>query len=166
MPDVHAPAAPPAIDRRELARLLSDELSGTRALLEVLGQESNALAADAEGIARAAARKLELVAQLEQVHNARCELLQRAGVRQDRPSMERLLRLLDEPELTACWRQLREAVQRCRDANLINGAVVELNRQHTRRALDLLRGHTPEATLYGAAGTHQTTGTGRVLAKA
>jgi len=166
MPEHSAADSQPGLDRAQLARFLDEELQGTEALLQVMGQEADALVADPEAVARLAGRKLVLVGQLEELHRARCALLRQAGLEPDRSGVERLLRSLDDPELGQRWQRLRQAVERCRDANLVNGAVVELNRQHTRRALELLRGHAPEATLYSATGSEQTAGSGRILAKA
>lgn len=156
----------PAIDRAALARLLDEELQGTEAMLQLLEREARALVGDPEDLARLAAEKLELAARLEAMHRSRCDLVEGAGIGPERAGFERLLRTLDDKALSGRWRRLREAVERCREANLSNGAVVELGHRQMRRALEALHGHAPGAGLYDAAGTRERAGAGRVLAKA
>lgn len=151
----------------QLAKLLDREIVAAQTLLEALQQETDALGRDPEALEQAALRKQELVENMEQLHRQRCALLAAAGCAASRSGMERFVARYDlQQRLQQRWQRLLELTENCRDANLSNGAVVEISRLQLRQALALLHGQSPQTVMYDASGESQAAGTSRVLAKA
>lgn len=151
----------------QLAKLMDQEIAAANALLQALQAETDALGRDPEALEQAAARKQELVTNMEALHQQRCAMLQAAGCSPSRSGLEQFLQRFDvEDRLLGRWQRLLDVTEQCRDANLSNGAVVELSRLHLRQALALMHGHSPQTVAYGAGGESVAAGSSRVIAKA
>ena len=151
----------------QLAKLMDQEIEAAGTLLEALQAETQALGRDPEALEQAALRKQALVTGMEALHQQRCDLLQRAGCTPSRSGLEQFLGKFDVGNrLQRRWQRLLELTESCRDANLSNGAAVELSRLHLRQALAIMHGQSPQTVTYGASGESQAAGTSRVLAKA
>ena len=150
-----------------LAKVMDQEIETAQTLLETLQDETDALGQDPETLQRVASRKQDLVHRMEGLHSQRCTLLQQSGCETSRAGLERFIGRFDHGQrLQIRWRRLVELTERCRDANLSNGAAVELGRLHLRQALAVVHGHSPQTVTYGASGEGQTSGVSRILAKA
>lgn len=151
----------------QLAKLMDREIAAAQQLLEALQRETQALGSDPEALEAEAQRKQVLVGELEQLHQQRCALLAKAGCESSRAGMERFVSRFDlQGRLRGRWQQLLELTERCRDANLSNGAVVEISRLQLRQALAIIHGRSPQTVTYDASGESQAAGGTRVLAKA
>ncbi|MEL7450079.1 MAG: flagellar protein FlgN [Pseudomonadota bacterium] len=135
---------------------LSDILSNTEAMLDVLGDERRALAAnDAEALDAAGARKLELAERLEQLDRTRTDLVCRHQAEHQQPqTMSSLLQASDQSgDLSKLWAAVQEGVRNCGRLNQINGTAVRVRRESVSRALGLLQGGPAAmAPLYDDAG--------------
>lgn len=151
----------------QLAKLMDQEIETAQTLLETLQDETQALGRDPEALERAALRKQDLVSRMEGLHEQRCALLQRAGCSASRTGLEEFIGRFDHGKrLHTRWLRLVEITEHCRDANLSNGAAVELGRLHLRQALAVMHGQSPQTVTYGASGKSLAAGLSRVLAKA
>ncbi len=135
---------------------LSEILSNTQAMLDVLGDERRALAAnDAEALDAAGVRKLELAERLEQLDRTRTDLVCRHQAEHQRPqTMASLLQASDEDgDLSQLWAAVQDSVRNCGRLNQINGTAVRVRRESVARALGLLQGAPAAmAPLYNDAG--------------
>ncbi len=151
----------------QLAKLMDQEIETARTLFETLRDETQALGRDPDALEQAAQRKQGLVSRMESLHNQRCALLQSSGCPASRGGLETFISRFDHGgRLRKRWASLLEITGQCRDANLSNGAVVELSRQHLRQALAALHGQSSQTVTYGASGESQAAAFSRVLAKA
>lgn len=151
----------------QLAKLMDQEIAAAQALLETLQAETDALGRDPVALEQAASRKQDLVTRMEALHGQRCSVLENADCTPSRSGMQRFLERFDvQDRLQQRWQRLLELTEQCRDANLSNGAVVEVSRLHLRQALAIMHGHSPQTVAYGSAGESVAAGTSRVLAKA
>lgn len=151
----------PADDRvsaDRLALVIRDALAETRALEAALGDERQALEAeDTAALDASGDAKRGCLARLERLDGERRQLLGLAGHREDDDGMAALLGASPSGHpLHSLWAALRESAIRCRDANAVNGAIVQLRRQQIARALDVLRGGAESRpSVYGADGTQR-----------
>lgn len=154
--------------RRALGPLLQREFDDSVRLLEVLGNEQTALGSRNVGAIEALTRdKQTQLAQIEQTARERTAITQSAGFAPDGDGMRALLRWCDnDGSLTRAWKQLLNQARRCRDQNLVNGALIETSRRHTRQALGILRGTTVEDAIYNPHGATAPGVDSRSLAKA
>lgn len=120
----------------------------TRALESALVSERKALEAqDPEALDASGGEKHTSLSNLEDLDRERRDLLSRHGFARDDSGMISLLQACGPGHpLDQLWTQLREIALRCRDANQINGAIVQLRRQQISRALQILRGGTEAAS--------------------
>jgi len=63
----------------------------------------------------------------------------------------------DDDQLLTLWLNIESLIEKNKTYNERNGAIVELNRKHAQRSLDVLRGQTgsPVSETYGADGYTQ-----------
>lgn len=61
--------------------------------------------------------------------------------------------------------QLHELSSRCKQLNLVNGALLESRRRNIQIRLNILRGHTHGTSLYSDKGTSISTDNGQTLAR-
>ncbi len=146
--------------------MLASELACTRALLETLRREYQALTqGDADQIEEAASAKQAQMQRLQQLLRERERLLGSQGLSPDSEGMEHLLQSLDAPRLDTDWRELRRLATQLKEQNEVNGAIVALGQRQVQQALDLLTGRGGSDT-YGPAGNHSAPQASHSLARA
>ncbi len=156
--------------QRELAELLSrEELCLTR-LQHSLHRERKALENRQLGVLEEAVKEKDsALAEAAELHRQRANLLRlhgfsndEAGVRhcieQCAPSLTR--------ELKPLWRRLHDLIRDCRDQNMINGKILELNRQSLRQTLEILTRGAGAVELYTPQGVSTQRSGSQPLAKA
>lgn len=122
----------------DLRRAIAAEAAGLDALAAVLAEETSALCAcDVDAVERTAARKLELVRDIERLGAARRALATRNGAT---PAAE--------PALAALAASAVEANR----VNALNGRLIDRHQQYVARSLAALRGAAGSATVYGPDG--------------
>lgn len=139
----------PGQPREALAGVIEETRDRAERLLELLVAERAALrAGDAGEIESIAGRKLVLVDALETLAERQRCLLGEAGLATPGD-------LAGHPalaDLAAEWARVQDRLRRCRDANRVNGGIVDLSQRFTRQVLGYLNGVPQGATLYGPSG--------------
>ncbi len=156
------------MDFQQVHTLLQAELDSVRQLATCLEQEQQALATlDGPALEAVAASKQQLLLRMEQQAGERTRLATEAGYGAD--TMEAFMAAADrQDQLTACWRELLEALRTCQHQNRVNGGVIVLGREQLQTALGLLRGQQtgPRSTTYQANGRTPTSLDHRALGTA
>lgn len=119
----------------------------------LLTERDNLLARDPDAIQESAREKLALFEALEQLERQRQTLLAAAGYGPDGDAMDHMLQW--QPNGSRCrarWATAVDKLAQCRDANQVNGGILELGRRQAEQALAVLRGQTAQPRLYGAGG--------------
>ncbi|BAZ93841.1 flagellar biosynthesis/type III secretory pathway chaperone [Thiohalobacter thiocyanaticus] len=152
-----------------LTQLFDREQHTLTALNRILATELEALQAqDTAALEQAARDKAERMQELEGMERDLSALLSRAGYGSDRDGIETCIARCDHSgDLAGRWTQLLQSLQQCQERNRHNGAAIEIHRRHTRSALAVLRGESPDPATYAASGQTDNAHTGtRPLAKA
>ena len=135
-----------------LSALVDRYATSVNDLAGLLDDERDALAtADIARIADLAERKQARVQDLEVLERARVATLESVQVAPDAEAMERFLAPKATATLTAKWREIFATAERCREANLANGAVGRLRSEQLKAALAILSGRAENDT-YSASG--------------
>jgi flagellar biosynthesis/type III secretory pathway chaperone len=137
---------------RALAQAIAAEAAGIDALAAVLGEETAALCAcDVDAVERTAARKLELVREIERLGARRRALAARTP---------------DDAAAASPFAALvASAAEACR-VNALNGRLIERHQQYVARSLAALRGAAGGAPVYGPDGQSPLATTSRTRALA
>lgn len=140
--------------RQRLDEILGREIECVTALACVLEAEKEALAGrDPHALEETAKDKQCHIEELGELDRRRTELLKAAGFAADRAGLENCIQWCDaDGPLLDRWRQLVSLLEKCRDQNLANGSLVELNRRRAEQVLAILRGQQADTRLYGSAG--------------
>jgi flagellar biosynthesis/type III secretory pathway chaperone len=137
---------------QRLEQVLDREIETVRSLAAALETERAALTGDSPtAVQEAAAQKIELFGQIEQLGRQRLELCDAARV--SLPSMQagRIPVIAGVSSILATrWLALLELMSACRIANEINGYIINARRGQVRQLLQILRGGTP--VTYGPQG--------------
>lgn len=151
--------------RQRLGEILVREIECAAAFVQVLNAEKTALAGrDPGALETAVEAKQRCAEELQELDRQRVELLKSAGFSPDRAGVESCIQWCDaDDSLSPRWQRLLALLEQCRDLNLANGNLLELNRHHAERALAILRGQQPDAKLYGPAGETTTGSLSRTL---
>lgn len=137
-----------------LLHLLTEDIGAAQRLLQLIEDELQALEArDLERLQSLLDAKLPLLQQMENNGRQRSQLLQQAGVSNDRQGLAELAALGSvAADTLARSDELGELLEQCKQANLRNGRVIRSNQHATGRLLDILRGQeTP--SLYDRRGS-------------
>lgn len=152
--------------------VLDRQLAAATKLEALLARERGLLTGgDAAAVEAVAAEKAALLNEIETLETDRRRVLAIAGVGANAASMERLLggRLAVAAsvvqETARLWRGLVAAMERCRDGNDVNGAIVGLKQRQVRQLLNMLRTGREDDLTYGPAG-RSGSGSARGLARA
>lgn len=139
---------------RQLGEILSRETECAAALARDLEVEKAALTGrDPLALEQAVREKQHDAESLYELERRRAALIETAGFAPDRAGVEDCIRWCDtDTVLLSRWHELLALIGNCRDQNLVNGSLLELNRHNAERALDILRGQQPGARLYGPSG--------------
>ena len=151
-----------------LLALLDQEAEQASALLAALRDEHEALQQRVpSAIDSALESKTQRLKVFERTENERRRLLTTLQVPDNREAIGAYLAKQAEhgPALARQWSHLLAIAEQCHHQNQLNGALVEMQRRHVQRALDILRG-TPENATYGPRGTTEPRSGSHTLAKA
>ncbi|HFC53540.1 MAG TPA: flagellar protein FlgN [Gammaproteobacteria bacterium] len=147
----------PGDGQRELADLLSEEEICLKRLAESLERERVALETrESEALEQAVAEKRQILEQTARLHQRRAVLLQQYGFSNDEEGLQDCMAQCSPSlsrELAPLWRKLRARMEWCRDQNLVNGRILELNMRCIRQTLSILRDGPQPLELYGPEGT-------------
>ena len=149
--------------RLRLEILLDREIEVARALAETLSAERSALTGSTPAaLEERAARKMQLLADLERLEDERRALCHASGqsLPGSRPDWAEGL----TAGVAHRWRALMEIVSRCRSANEVNGYIINLRRGQVQQLLGAVRG-VATSTTYTAQGKTLSTAL-RALARA
>ncbi|WP_265923017.1 flagellar protein FlgN [Cupriavidus nantongensis] len=137
---------------QSLIQSLQRETEGIRAFGQLLAEERDALKrGDFQSLSGLLTRKVELGQALSRQLKAREAQMGALGLRAG-PEGQLLGRQV-EPAVADAWRGLIFAARTARDANALNGAVVDAHLDFTREAIQALRQHSGgDAGLYGKDG--------------
>lgn len=151
-----------------LLELLNQEEEQASALLAALRGEHEALQQRAASAIEAALDlKTERLSAFEQSEVERRQLLAALRIADDRETIGAFFAAQGDhaTALTQCWSRLLDLADKCHAQNQLNGTLVETQRRHVMRALDILRG-APDTPTYGPTGTTDRHGGSHSLAKA
>lgn len=157
----------------ELESLLALQMRAGEALLAALNAEAAALGArDQQALADATATKMRALADIELHEQARRQLAARIGAGPGPAEMDAWITAFaaGSPHqaggLGERWRALGDLLRRCRAANQSNGLVVASLHRRVQQAVNVLRGASPETTVYGPTGAAVAAGAARAIARA
>lgn len=151
-----------------LLTLLDREIEEAGTLLAALRDEHEALQQHTTSVIDAALEsKTQRLEQFERSENERRQLLASLRVPDNREAVGSYLAQQNEhaDALTQRWSRLLGVADECRRQNELNGSLVEIQRRHVQRALDILRG-APETATYGPTGATERRDGSHTLAKA
>ncbi len=119
----------------------------------LLAEREHLLARNPDAIQETTRTKLALFDQLEKLETRRHQFLANAGYGTDNNGMVRLLKHMPNgARLGARWNKVLDDLARCREANQVNGGILELGRRQAEQALAILRGQVSQTRVYGAGG--------------
>ena len=143
---------------KQLQSILQAEQHISDQLLEIMMAERSALIeSDTDVINDMSAKKQPLVLQLEQMGRQRDAVLQADGLTADKDGLAAYIANQtqeDEVALNTILGQLKTTAQACRENNQINGGIVNVNRLHLQRAMNIFRGRDVDASSYGPGGEY------------
>lgn len=143
---------------KQLQSILQAEQHVSAQLLEIMMAERNALIeSDTDVINEMSEKKQPLVLQLEELARHRDTVLQTDGFTADKDGLAAFIAnqtQQDETVLNTIMGQLKTTAQACRENNQINGGIVNVNRQHLQRAMNIFRGRDVNASAYGPGGEY------------
>lgn len=141
-------------------KLIQNSLTLSEKLLDLLTQEATQLKnkSVAEKISSLAAGKKETVAKLEQLSTHLGQVMATEKLTQSPADIEQYFQIAETAGFSTQktlqqWHKLHQTARHCRHLNELNGASINLLAQHNRRALQILRGKTQQATTYGPDGS-------------
>ncbi len=132
----------PETSNPNLVDVLDEQIRTAQAMLGTLDKENRALVeSNSDALNSAGADKARLVETLEVLEHERRDLA-------DTLSIE--LSAHNSDEAGVRWRKLLSLIEKCRERNQRNGAIVKARREQVLEALKLLRGS--ELELYNSSG--------------
>ncbi len=153
---------------QHLSQILQQELTHAKRLIDILGEEYEALRKpDAERITVISKEKLTCLQALEQHTRARGRFLAEQGLTSSKAATEELVQSCpkDSP-VHGQWQALQALAEQAQKQNEINGGIVALAQRHTRMALDILSGKNVASETYGPGGASRSDTASHSLAKA
>lgn len=143
---------------KQLHSILQAEQHISAQLLEIMKAERTALIeADTDVINSMSDKKQPLVLQLEQLGRQREAVLQVEGFTPDKDGLSAYIdnqSAQDAAALNAILNQVKNTARACRENNQINGGIVNVNRQHIQRAMNIFRGRDANPSSYGPGGEY------------
>jgi len=133
-------------DLEPMRRLLDRQLEALARVLELLGDEQQALLSrDASSLELVTASKSQALARSDELEQQRRSLA---------PSLSDMERLAADESIARLWEKLLEMTRQCREQNDANGRLIRRQQQRVESALGLLCGKptTENADLYGPDG--------------
>lgn len=142
-----------------LNAVLTRQVAAVMTLEALLTRERALLTgSDAAAVEAIAAEKAALLNQIEALETDRRRVLAIAGVAATATAMEQLVR--SSPPVAASvlaetgrlWTTLVSTMERCRDGNDVNGAIVGIKQRQVRQLLNMLRTGREDDLTYGPRG--------------
>jgi flagella synthesis protein FlgN len=143
---------------KPLQSILQTEQQLSEQLLAIMMAERDALInSDIDTINAMSEKKQPLVLQLEQLGRQRDAILQAEGFTADKEGLSAYISNQtpqDAERLASMIENLKITARKCRENNHINGGIVNVNRQHLQRAMNIFRGRDINASSYGPGGEY------------
>ncbi len=151
----------------ELKDRLTAELTTLQALWKALQAEEKALLGNAvDALEDATRTKNAALLAHRDSQQLRLRWTTEAGLATDLPLSQLITEVSTDISLEALVNDLAELASRCQDANRRNGGLILRLQDHTRGALQVLRGDTPEPDVYSLSGAQERRVDGKSLGKA
>lgn len=142
-----------------LVPLLQAETDSATALLECLLEEESALQGQRpELLEQTINRKLLLLKEMTQHAINRTELLEAKRLATDPESLHKFMNAEGEP-LSGLWHRLLGLASRLEQQNQVNGSVIQLCKQRSQMALEILTQPIESGKTYGKQGYAQSDST-------
>ncbi len=160
----------PSDGQRELADVLSTEKLCLLRLKQSLEHEQTALETrQTDALKQAVTDKKNTLNETARLQKRRAHLLQQYGFSNDDSGISRCIASCSpslSKELHLLWKQMYTLTEQCRNQNLINGRILELNDRCIRQTLAILTNGTQPVELYSSQGVSSRQGNPTSLAKA
>ncbi|BAO44282.1 flagella synthesis protein FlgN [Thiolapillus brandeum] len=153
----------------EIQRVLQAEHEAMEKLQQVLDRETRLLASgnDMEQLSQLVSRKNLLAVELRKLNEKREQLFAIAQSNSASADFESFLIEKDESgALLLLWQKLLSLTAICQEINQMNGAIINLNEQHVRQAISLLRSGSLSESNYDANGSTTRSKSSRFLGQA
>ncbi len=135
----------------ELASILQSATNCMDKLLSLLEDERDALSTEnIETIDECGRNKADCVVQLEAFDNRRAQLCD--DLKLDNAEINNFLNNQHTVSVPNQWETFLVKLEKCREANAVNGSFVRIRRGHIEKALQILRGSPVSPALYGPNG--------------
>ena len=146
-------------DTHSLAAVLEQLVSTVTALGQTLHEEADAIVSrNTSALARCNTAKQTQLSAIDALDHQRRTLLSKLGWEETSD--------FPEPRLNQIWQALLIQLQTCQDANQANGVMLDTQRMHTQKTLDLIAGNNAETQVYQADGSASQHATKQPFAKA
>ncbi len=156
--------------QRELADILSMEKLCLSRLKESLEREYAALESQQiDTLEKAVKEKQSTLDEVAELQRRRSGLLRQYGFSNDNSGVSQCIERCSPSlsrELLPLWEQLHTLIEQCRDQNLVNGRVLELNDRRVQQTLAVLTNGTQPLELYCSQGVSSRQGRSTPLARA
>ncbi len=156
--------------QRELADILSMEKLCLIRLKESLEQEQTALEnRQTDRLEQMVKEKQKALDEVAELQKRRANLLLQYGFSNDEAGVSRCIAGCAPPlsrELLPLWKQLHTLIEQCRDLNLVNGHILEMNDRCIQQTLAILTNGTQPLELYSSQGVSSRQGRSTPLARA
>jgi len=156
--------------QRELADILSLEGLCLSRLKQSMEHEQTALeTCQVEALEQAVKDKQKALDETTQLRSRRAKLLQQYGFTNDESGIHQCIKRCNptlSKELVPLWKQLDISMKQCRDQNLINGKILDLNSRCIQQTLAILRNGTQPVELYSHHGISSRQGNSTSFARA
>ena len=149
---------------------LDRQLQDAQALLELLGNEREALSGnDGEAIEAFAASKYRLAREVETATQQCNQLLEQSGFDTNKSGIEKFFQSCGEPHATAFssrWKECQDILLQCQQENRVNGKLIDSSKRRIKQAISILQGQPVDEELYGKRGNTVNHATGSSLTRA
>ncbi len=156
--------------QRELADILSMEKLCLSRLKESLEDEQTALEnRQIDALEQAVKAKQDALQEAAELQQRRSTLLRQYGFSNDESGVSQCIVKCSPSlsrELLPLWEQLHTLIEQCRDQNLVNGRILELNDRCVQQTLAILTNGTQPLELYSSQGVSSRQGRSTPLARA
>ena len=140
-------------------KLLNNGLMAAQRLLELLQAEAEILSkkVDAEALLQVVDNKREVVVLLEEFSKQLGQVLATEKLAADHQGIAAYLSKAESIGIEvgvsrSCWSNITALSKKCRTLNEQNGAGIDLLSRHTQRALQIIKGKSPQVSTYGRDG--------------
>jgi flagellar biosynthesis/type III secretory pathway chaperone len=157
------------ISYKEIHQLLQTEYQAMSHLRHILDRETTLLISGKkmEELSKLVSQKDLLIEELKALASQREQLASLPG---DNPAIVDFESFLKDHEdsraLRSLWQQLLSLTATCQEINQMNGAIIKLNDQHMRQAIQLLRSESPVDLNYDEKGGTTAARQSRLLGQA